>query len=650
MGLVLLCVYAATMAPGVTFWDAGEFIAAIRVLGIPHPPGTPLFVALGHVWAALLAPAMGYARATNLLSASCTASAGALTALLIARSARADASLELDRQHAWAGAAGALCAGLMTSAWANATETEVYALSLMLSVVLLIAGWSAGSARAGDDRWLLVMVYAIALVPAVHLSALVSAPAAIALATRDDAGSWHPARAVLLGGVMLVSAGVGLMSWPLVGVGALVVVISLARSPRAQRARLAIVIPLAVIGASALLILLVRARHDPTINQGDPSSLRSLAEVVARRQYAVSPLLPRRAPVWLQLATLAQYVDWQFGMSLGRGIFTTIPRVLVTFTCLALGAVGYGAMRRDAPRLAVGLLILTLSGSLGVCAYLNLQSGASIGYGFVPTDAHEARERDYFFVLGFWGWGCFVGYAAVELVRRRHWPLWVALCMPVLPLAANVASSRRTDVGERLAAREVAVALLASAPPAAILFVEGDNDSYPIWYLQAVEGVRPDVLPVTLPLLPADWYQHEIARRARLRWPDSAFVAGARWRHEEVAGLIADAARARGRPIAASAAVQARERAFLGGAWMLRGAVYVSASGRDATRGAPTLDTAASRRWMAERIERPVAPAIHQPDDVSAAMLGLLECPRLALLPPGLTPARHSLELTCNVR
>jgi hypothetical protein len=66
--LAVLAGYGLTLAPTVTFWDAGEFIAAARTLGVPHPPGTPLFVMIAHVWG-LLVPVGEYAARTNLLSA-----------------------------------------------------------------------------------------------------------------------------------------------------------------------------------------------------------------------------------------------------------------------------------------------------------------------------------------------------------------------------------------------------------------------------------------------------------------------------------------------------------------------------------------------------------------------------------------------------
>jgi hypothetical protein len=86
--LTVLLGYLLTLAPTVTFWDAGEFIAAAKTLGIPHPPGTPLFVMIAHVWALLL-PIGEYAFRTNLLSAFLSAAGAGCFFLVVHESLRA---------------------------------------------------------------------------------------------------------------------------------------------------------------------------------------------------------------------------------------------------------------------------------------------------------------------------------------------------------------------------------------------------------------------------------------------------------------------------------------------------------------------------------------------------------------------------------
>ena len=633
-----------------TFWDAGELIAAVRSLGIPHPPGTPLYVGLAHTWSGALGDAMGFARATNLLSATSTALGGAGTAWLVARRMG-------TRDGGWIGLLAALCAGTMMSVWSNATETEVYAVALLHAVVMLVTASLAGEGvERRHERWLLLTAYLMALTPAVHLSALVAAPATIVLAARGPAASernakWLLDRSLTLAGATIASAGLGRMQWTLVMAGIAVAAAGAlwCAGPRGL-ARVTVLAAIVGLAASALLVLLVRARLDPAIDQGHPATLTALADVVARRQYAVAPLFPRSAPVWLQLANVFQYADWQAAMSWGAGIMTSPLRVLATLVWLALGAFGVRAMWRDSSVLAFAFATLALAGTFGVAAYLNLKAGASLGWGIIPDDApHEARERDYFFVLGFWAWGCFAGAGAVAMARRLRVPPAAALLAFALPLAGNWRSADRSREPEASAARRFALALLDASPHDAVLFLDGDNDSYPIWYAQVVEGVRRDVLPVTVPLLPADWYPAEIARRSRLRWNDDP-VSGARTRSEQRAAQIAEAAHVAGRPVAASPALPARERALLGARWTLRGPVYVADSaGYDAAVRA-SIDSAVAARWLAGRAAWPREARSPSGDEVARVMMGLLDCPRLAIA-GGVSPARRdSLEVKCNLR
>ena len=586
----------------------------------------------------------------NLLSAVCTAIAGALMAALIAHETARSAGAT------WGALTGALCAGLMASVWSNATETEVYAVSLLHVMVLVTCAARAGrSEGASARRWLTCTAYLIALAPALHLSALVGAPAAIALAARRDTGEWRIRRALALGGALLFAAGVGRVSLWLVIAGSALMMASATRASsvlrsddRSDRIAWRTVVVLLVscaLASSALLVMLVRARHDPLLNQGNPSTIAALADVVARRQYDLASLFPRQAPVWLQLANVAQYADWQAALGWGRGVFTTPARVAATAAFVLLAVAGARSMRRDARIFADALLVLLVCGTLGVAAYLNLKAGSSLGWGVIPDTApHEARERDYFFVLGFWAWGCLVGYGAFSVVRARRWPAPLALSVLLVPLVGNWQVSDRTREPRASAAWVLAHSLLETAPEHAVLFVAGDNDSYPLWYAQQVVGTRRDVTLVTISLLPAEWYQAELRRRTGLRWGDAP-APGTSWQHEQVAVNLAGAARAAGRPVAASPALSASERSLLGSDWRLEGLVYVAREPRTGVVEPATIDDALTARWATRAPSRtPTAPVV---DDVATYMLGYLSCP---LLRDPATPGRDSLEVRCNLR
>ncbi|MFL5578579.1 MAG: protein O-mannosyl-transferase family [Gemmatimonadaceae bacterium] len=662
--LLLAALYAATLAPTVTFWDAGEFVAAIHVFGVPHPPGTPLYVALGHAWARALGAlaGLGAAPAANLLSALCTAAAGGLLAALVARWTR----------RPLAGVCAALVAGTTSSVWLNATETEVYAASLLLAALGL---WCAEQrSRAGDDavgaRWTVLLAYSFALAPALHLSALVAGPAAIALAATRPDGSLRRAEAAALVGALLVAAGVGSGARAAVVAGlALLAVLPVALvATRDERrwhvARLALgVLVVCAAGASALAILYVRARHDPAINQGNPSSWPRLLDVVWRRQYEPVPLVPRRAPLWLQLGNVLEYADWQWALGVYRGVEPHWLRTPVTLLFVALGALGALAHRRADPRSWRAVLLLLASASVGVALYLNLRLGPSFGVGILPEDAmHEARERDYFFALAFWTWGAWAGLGAFDLARRAGRPR-LALAAAALPAVLNWRATDRRDLAEAPVARTFAAAALRSAPPGAVLLASGDNDTYPLWYLQEVEGVRRDVTVVTVPLLGAPWYRAELARRWKLldeRSPDS-------WRGEEATvRAVAAGARARGRPVAASLAVPAAMRApAAGGAarWSLRGLVWVPArEGNEGGDGAAAW-TSAEDSTVTARLAGELEPVVARvpplsTDGAIAGMHELLGCPRLALDAARRTegPAARAdsasglLDSRCNLR
>ncbi|MDQ3698388.1 MAG: DUF2723 domain-containing protein [Gemmatimonadota bacterium] len=647
---ILFAVYVASLAPTVTFWDAGELIAAVHSFGIPHPPGTPLFVLVARAWSDILGW-LPRATATNLLSAACTAGAAAITARWLARVPGAR----------WHALGAAVCAGAASTIWLNATETELYAPSLLLAWLAIVAADRSG--RTGEGRWLAVSAYALALAVPLHMSALVATPAAVVLAAQSE-GRGNGARwgdGVTLGAAAVFAIGVGTVSGPVIlaSLGAFGAAAWL--QPRGRRRVVVAVGALTLLAFSCLGVLPLRAVYDPVLNTGNPVTWDALVDLIGRGQYGGHRLWPRQAPLWIQLGNIFEYLDWQFALGLAPGVAPAAGRTTVTVAYAALGVYGSAAHRRCDRRSWRALALLFAFGSVGLAAYMNFKAGASFAYQFVPdAAAHEARERDYFFALAFWTWGAWAGYGAVAMAERLQPRLAPAgVFIAALPIALNwSAVDRRAGADARLA-HTTAEALLWSAPPRAVLIAGGDNDAFPLWYLQTVEGARGDVTVVVAPLLGARWYREELARRDGLL-TDSAVVAEWRGERPTLVGVATGAARA-GRPVAvAVSAGSARSDLIPVGRRTLRGVVYVE----DESRGNPFhtrlrayLDTSAAAAFTA-RYGSAAAPlvAVDAIDPAPRVMRRMLGCPGWAAATvvgaaaAGAEAAADSLDHPCNFR
>jgi len=233
-----------------------------------------------------------------------------------------------------------------------------------------------------------------------------------------------------------------------------------------------------------------------------------------------------------------------------------------------------------------------------------------------------------------------VGHPVADLARRIGLAR-TGIAVAALPILLNWPVVTRRSEPEASLARETARQLLEPLPPRAVLFVEGDNDTYPLWFAQQVDGERRDVTVVTLPLLGAPWYLEELQRRAGLGRGATAAEPGV------AARRVASDARSMGRPVAAANTLEPGERTALARQWRVVGIVAVEDSSGSA---AISLDTAALRAaaqtvdaWRRGRGVREEADPIHD------YFLRLLSCPARLLSGPR-APASASLDSLCNFR
>lgn len=135
---------------------------------------------------------------------------------------------------------------------------------------------------------------------------------------------------------------------------------------------------------------------------------------------------------------------------------------------------------------------------------------------------YQPRERDYAYAASFYAFSIWIGFGvysvfdflAAKMPQNISAGFAAALCLIGAPIVMAKDGWNDHSRAGRYSARDFAMNYLNSCEPNAILFTNGDNDTFPLWYAQDVEGIRTDVRVVNLSLLNTDWYIDQMRQKA----------------------------------------------------------------------------------------------------------------------------------------
>ena len=513
--LAVWALYLLTIAPTTGFWDTSEYVTTAHILGLPHPPGNPGFVVVGRVWDILLGfTGLPVALRINVLSATLSAGASFFSFLAVARMV---AHFRENRHEVLVAAMVAVWIGATAfTVWTQSNLNEkVYTLSLFVVALVsyLAMVWMDEADTARGNRLLLLIALVLGLGWSNHTMSLLPGPA---LAVFVLLHRWRAALnpRVLGLGVLLFAVGYS--------VQLLFVPIRSAQNP---------IIDEADPECPTIISAITPKRIEDRFGNSKLSvACEPLALSMIRDQYGPGPVTQRQAPLTAQYANYWQYFDWQWARSLPPG-----GRTAASVLFLFLALVGLWTHFRSDRKTFVyaGMLLFTVT--LLLVYYLNFKYGYSLYVEEVPNVLrHEVRERDYFYIIGFQMWGLYAGLGLASLwgqwtpTRRpdptrsyrtatpderpsgfgpRHRRAAPLLAVALIPLFLNYSRADRTGDS---AARDWAYNILQSVEPYAVLFTNGDNDTFPLWYLQEVEGIRRDVTVIVHSYLGTYWYPKQL--------------------------------------------------------------------------------------------------------------------------------------------
>jgi transmembrane protein TMEM260 (protein O-mannosyltransferase) len=445
---VAVTVFWRTAYPTITWWDSSSYSLAAATLGINSPPGSLLLTLIG--WPVTrLSVGLSPAHALNLFAGLLAA----VTTMLVYVAALSTLRLAgVDARANWGSAlgvaAGALTFGFSGTLWTYATQFTPYVLSAVFTGLILwtMLRWWADADRENGWRWLVLLCLLFGLDFSVHRTNALLIPGALLWIVVRRPTTFRSPKAVL-GGAGALAGGLSVQ----------------------------------------LLVMPIAALTHSTLNFSDPSNLSRFWDYVTIKQLGGSFLLqlfPRKSPIWsVQTMDVLRVLGRDFLDVSGRvGVLGVLPAVAAAW--------GIVALWRGNRRLAAALT--------GV---LVLQVAFTVLYFNIPANFFRTFDRHYLPIgvtIGVLA-ACGLG-AALERVSARPRPALagVAALAALVPATQLWNNWSTHDASRRYFARDYAANALLSLPADAIYFTVGDNDTFPVMYLQSVEGMRPDVTIINL--------------------------------------------------------------------------------------------------------------------------------------------------------
>lgn len=472
--ILAFVIYRMTVAPTLSYWDCGEFIACAHILGNPHPPGSPLFVILGRFFD-LIYPGDDPAFRINMFSVVSSAFATMFGYLILSRMIfswyRGGDSEKIGRIIAYGGGfIGAMFMAFSQTNWNNSVEAEVYGLSMLMTLAIFWLGlkWFDHRYSPTGQRITLMVPFIALLGIGAHMTVFLVVPVVaiffsikkeatkldwmlvagffvfemlmiVILSSLVDSGAYN----IFM--IMTISLFVGLaiflrnkIYWPIllafVAMSAVMVgfkpfmfavaawlVISgvLWLYTRDALWRLSfLMIFVGMIGFSIHAYIPIRSSNHPVIDENTPSrSFKTFVDFLDRKQYGSMSMTERmfnRRGAWSnQFGDHARMGYWRFFK--GQYSSSTFFPIL-----LAIGILGLIMMMMRNTEWGFIFLVFFLIGSAGLVLYMNFADGTH--YNKLTGDAYqEVRDRDYFFTPAYMLFGLAIGLgfgAIVDFIRR----------------------------------------------------------------------------------------------------------------------------------------------------------------------------------------------------------------------------------------